>query len=376
MIECDVAIIGGGPAGSTLGTLLKKRQPDMKVCIFEKEQFPREHVGESLLPGACQVLHEMGVWDKIESEGFPVKIGATYRWGKTDDLWDFELLPSEMFKPQERPAKYKGQRRYTAFQVDRARYDEILLRHAEEQGCEVYEESQVTQFEFDGDKIKSIQLDTGQHIKANWYIDASGTHGVLRRALDIETDQPTSLRNIAFYDYWDDVEWAVEIGDEATRVQVMSIAWGWLWFIPISKTRASVGLVLPAEYYKESGLKPEEIYAKAIASDPNIEALLKRAKQNGKVKGAKDWSFVSKRMYGPNWVLAGEAAGFADPVLAAGLTLTQAGARELSCVLNEIAIGEQDPEWLLQSFEDLQIRRIKQHIQFADFLVQRQRAVF
>src|SRR5580658_7888027 len=107
----DVAIIGGGPSGSTVGCLLRKYKPEMKVAIFEREVFPRDHVGESLLPPVSQILVEMGCWDKIEAAQFPIKIGATLRWGKNPELWDFEFFPSESFREEPRPAKFEGQRR-------------------------------------------------------------------------------------------------------------------------------------------------------------------------------------------------------------------------------------------------------------------------
>ena len=93
----DVAIVGGGPAGSTAGTLLKKYGPDLRVLILERENFPRDHVGESGLPPIGHILAEMGVWNQIEAAGFPIKIGATYRWGKTKDLWDFEFVTAGNF---------------------------------------------------------------------------------------------------------------------------------------------------------------------------------------------------------------------------------------------------------------------------------------
>src|SRR5580692_1733801 len=119
-MNCDVAIIGGGPAGATVGTLLRKYNPSLRVAIFERTQFPRDHVGESQLPVISSVLDEMGVWGKVESAGFPIKVGATYRWGRTDDLWDLDFLHGAKFESLERPGKWIGQRRLTAFQVDRA----------------------------------------------------------------------------------------------------------------------------------------------------------------------------------------------------------------------------------------------------------------
>ena len=153
MLNYDVAIIGGGPAGSTLGTLIKKYAPDASVVILEREQFPREHVGESQLPLIGSILDEMGVWEKVEAANFPIKIGATYRWGKTDDLWDFEFLPGKDFVGGDRPAKYEGERRKTAFQVERSIYDKILLDHARECGCEVRENTSVTQVLHEGGAV-------------------------------------------------------------------------------------------------------------------------------------------------------------------------------------------------------------------------------
>src|ERR1700722_8538532 len=104
----DVAIIGGGPAGSTTATILKKYRPDLGVAVFEREHFPREHVGESLLPSVCKVLDEMGCWDAVEQAGFPIKIGATYRWGSSPDLWDFEFLPVSEYRDEPRPGRFEG----------------------------------------------------------------------------------------------------------------------------------------------------------------------------------------------------------------------------------------------------------------------------
>jgi len=365
--EFDVAIIGGGPAGSTAGTILRKYDDKIKVGIFEREQFPRDHVGESQLPAIGPILEEMGVWDKVEAANFPIKIGATFRWGKTRDLWDFQFIEKSKFVDQARPAKYEGQRLLSAFQVDRAIYDEILLDHAEELGCEVHQNLGVSKIHFDGDRITHLTLADGSAVKADYYVDASGHVGILRRTLGIEIEQPTSLQNVAFWDYWQNAEWATEIGVGGTFVQVMSTEYGWIWFIPLGATRTSVGLIVPAEYYKKSGKTPEELYAKALKDDERISYLMREATSEGKFATTKDWSFVASRHAGENWFLAGESGGFADPILAAGLTITHVSAKETANTILELRRGRYEADWLRDQYGMRQINRLRNHIRFADF---------
>jgi flavin-dependent dehydrogenase len=367
MSHYDVAIVGGGPAGSTAGSLLKKYNPQLRVAILEKEKFPRDHIGESQLPQIVQILDEMGCWDKIEAANFPIKVGVTYRWGKDPNPWDFDFVAPQDFHDEPRPAKYEGQRVQTAFQVDRAIYDDILLRHAAELGCEVREETAVNKVSVEEDFITLLQLKNGETVTARYYIDASGHIGILRRALGIATDCPTQLRNIAIWDYWTNAEWAVEIGVGGTRVQVRSLPHGWIWFIPLGPTRTSIGFICPAAHYKELQKRPEEIYQEALASEPLISKLIANATSRGKVETTKDWSFLAQKTVGKNWFLAGESAGFADPILAAGMALTHTGAREAAYTILELEHGEYESNWLKTQYDRNQRQRVKQHIRFADY---------
>ncbi|HEY3783094.1 MAG TPA: NAD(P)/FAD-dependent oxidoreductase [Fimbriimonadaceae bacterium] len=366
-LNCDVAIIGGGPGGSTTAALLRKYAPSLSVHIFEKEAFPRDHVGESQLPGISSILAEMGVWDKVEAADFPIKLGATLLWGRSQELWDFDFIPPEFYSDDVRPGRYEGPRQQTAFHVDRAIYDKILLDHAAVMGAIVHQPRQVKEIRHSDDRVESLLLDDGRSITARYYVDASGNPAILRRALGIETTVPTSLMNVAFWDYWKDAEWAVRIGKHGTRIQVMSVDYGWLWFIPIGNSLTSVGLVVPAYYYKESKKSPEELYRQAIEECPRISSLLENAKPEGRFAATKDWSFVADRATGANWFLVGESAGFADPILSAGMTITQSAARELAYTINEIEKGDLDPKWLKAEFGSRQITRVRNHIRFADY---------
>jgi flavin-dependent dehydrogenase len=370
----DVAIVGGGPAGSTAGTLIRKYRPDLSVLILEKERFPRDHIGESQLPLIGQILREMGCWEKCEAAGFPIKVGATYRWGSSDKLWDFNFVDPKLLTGLDRPGRYEGARVSTAWQVDRAVYDQILLDHAESMGCVVRQETMTTRVHrdpADPDRIAGIDIRAADQstdtVTARHYIDASGNAAIIRKAMGVAVDSPSSLQNVAFWDYWENAEWAVEIGVGGTRVQVLSLGCGWMWFIPLGPTRTSVGFICPAEYYKNSGKTPDEIYAWACATEPRVRELTRNATRRGLTEATKDWSFLAERLAGPNWLLAGECAGFADPILAGGMMLAHSGARHAAYTVLELEQGRLDPAWLRTHYNDTQRRRIRQHIRFADF---------
>ncbi len=365
-MKVDVAVIGGGPGGSTLGAMLKKYDPAINVAIFERERFPREHVGESQLPAISQILQEMGCWDKVEAANFPIKIGATYSWGKTKELWDFDFMPFKFALDLRRPGTFSGARTHLAFQVERSRYDEILLNHAQELGCQVFQGARVLKVHSEGDRVTGLEVEGVGEVEADVYVDASGHAGLLRRTLGVEIETPSSLQNVAVWDYWRNAEWADEIGVGGTRVQVMSLSYGWIWFIPLGPDRTSVGLVIPREQVKTSGSSLSEIYKTALCEQPRIAGLLKNASPENQIRTTKDWSFLARRHCGENWFLVGESSGFADPILAAGLTMTHAAAREAAFTILEQRLGG-DSGRLKQAYDERQSKRIRSHIRFADY---------
>lgn len=371
-IECDVVIIGGGPGGSTTASLLRKYNPSLRVVIVEKETFPRDHVGESQLPPIGKVLKEMGAWEKVEAAGFPIKLGATYTWGKTKEPWVFGFIPTAEIGDTRRPGKYEGWRERVAFQVDRSVYDKILLEHAKELGTSVLQPSRVTKVDVDSSVdrkiIHGIELDDGRTLRAKYYIDASGNAAVLRRQLGVDVDAPSLLRNVAFWDYWEKDRLNESLLEKGTmRVMIRSVSFGWLWYIVLSERRTSVGLVCNAEYYKASGQRPEDLYHQALAQEPQISELLKHASSRGKVDATTDWSYVSNETVGANWFLVGESLGFADPILAAGLTLTHTCAAHCACTILELERGVHNADWLRNQYHEIQTRRVRQHMKFAEY---------
>lgn len=371
-MKCDVAIIGGGPAGATVGTLLKKYNPSLDVAIFERERFPRDHVGESLLPAVTNVLYEMGAWEKVEAANFPVKMGAKFRWGKLsdEDLYVFNFILSGEYTQVERPGKYRGQREVTAFQVDRSIFDKILLDHAAECGCRVHEEAKVVSIRSRDDHIDGLEAELDgerKTVEARYYIDASGGEGLIRRKMNVGVVSPTLLRNIAIWDYWQNAEWAEKVGVGGTYVYLLSIGFGWIWFIPLGPTRTSIGFVTSVEYFKKCGKTTEQLYLEALQTQPLVRRLTENAQREGKLRATKDWSFVADRLYGENWFLAGDACGFADPILSAGLSLAQMSGRQVACSILEIERGAEDAEWIKQEYNRSHRKGVSNHIRFADY---------
>jgi flavin-dependent dehydrogenase len=365
--DFDVLVVGGGPAGSTVGSMLRTYNPGLSVGIMDKENFPRDHVGESQLPGVSNILAEMGCWDKVEAQNFPIKLGAVYRWGNDMEPWNFDFVDHSLIPTTPRPHKYEGGRTRTAFQVDRKIYDKVLIDHAAEIGCTVDQGVQMTNVNKDGDRILSMDFSDGRTRTAKHYVDASGAPAVVRRQMGVETSAPDELRNIAFWDYWDGADWGVDLGVDVNRIHVRSIAYGWLWFIPISRTRTSVGFVTLSKHFKSTGLSKEEMYEKALKDEPFLSGLLANATRQNKVRAIKDWSFMAERMHGENWFMVGEACGFADPILAAGLLLHQGSAKECAFTINEIEIGEQDEQWLRDRYTDRNKKNLWQYVRFAQF---------
>ncbi|MHC4975605.1 MAG: NAD(P)/FAD-dependent oxidoreductase [Planctomycetota bacterium] len=365
--DVDVLVIGGGPSGSTVGSMLKTYNPDLSVHIVDKDDFPRDHIGESQLPGVAAICQEMGCWDKIEAQNFPIKLGAVYRWGKDEEPWNFDFVDLELVSKEPRPHKFEGGRTRTAFQVDRAIYDKVLIDHAEELGCIVDMGVQLIKVNKDGDRILSMELSDGRTITARHYVDASGAAAVVRAQMGVKTQAPDELKNIAFWDYWDGADWGADLGQDVNRIHVRSIPYGWLWFIPISRTRTSVGFVTLSKYFKSTGLSKEEIYEKAIKDEKYLSGLLENATRENDVKAIKDWSFMADRMHGENWFIVGEACGFADPILAAGMLLHQGSARECAFTINEIEHAEQDEQWLRERYTDRNKKNLWQYVRFAQF---------
>ncbi len=300
-----VVIVGGGPAGASAAGLLAQQGVD--VLLLEKARFPRHHVGESLQPASLELLDEhLGLGEELRSQGFANKFGAVYVWGESREPWS--VLFDERLERAlpETEAELLAGDFESALQVDRARFDTLLLRAAEAQGAEVREGVEVRSVQLEG--RRGVELVDGSFEPADLVLDASGQRCLLGRDLGT-LRMVQDLRCSATYAY---VEGAGGVpGVLGRHVQwVVTVPEGWAWFIPVSATRTSVGLV-----YKEKGLlSAERFWERIEGAFP-----CKREQVDGELRFAKDWSFTNTAFCGEGYALLGDAACFVDPILSGGV---------------------------------------------------------
>ena len=316
--DYDVAVIGGGPGGSTAATTLAQR--GRSVVVLERERFPRFHIGESQLPWTNEILRTLGVRDTIAASGFIEKWGASFRGpdGPDERYADFQFA-RETPTPQ-------------TFQVLREKFDEILLRHAEKGGARVLEEHRLVDAAFDSDGVTLSFSDKhggAGTMRVGVVIDASGRAGVLVKRFGRHEPDPLLL-NIAVHAQYEGIPCAS--GRRAGDIRMFTRPdMGWLWFIPLSDTVISVGAVIPQVVHRrESKATPEESLAHYLAHTPAALPLLEKAQRVSPARFDADYSYLATRMAGNRWVAVGDAAAFLDPVFSTGVMLAMQGGLEVA----------------------------------------------
>ncbi len=299
--EYDVAIIGGGPAGSTAGILLA--QAGRRVVIVEREKFPRFHIGESLLPYSVATFDRLGVREELDRWAVD-KRGAEIATACGSRVVKF--LFENGFRLRHR----------RAYQVERAKFDQMLLDRARTAGAEVREQTAVERVEFASD---AVTLHTsGGVLRARYVIDASGRNAVIGQQLDLKQPLP-HLRKFSCFAHYEHVQ--RDCGIEAGLTRLVSAEGHWFWLIPLDDARTSVGVVMDVDAFKAAKQSPEETLDRVIDASPVMRERMRDARRRTPVHAIGDYSYRNARLTGPRWMLAGDAAGFIDPIFSTGVFL-------------------------------------------------------
>jgi FADH2-dependent halogenase len=305
----DVIVIGGGPAGSTAAALLARK--GFSVLLLERERFPRFQIGESLLPYNNDLFERLGVAGKIAAGPFQPKYGASFVTGDGGLCCDFRF-------DRTLPPAY-----HSSFQVKRAEFDNLLLRHAETCGVEVREGVTVTAVALEDRERAVVRTADGQTHTARFVVDASGHGSVVGSRVGDKSDI-AELKKIAVFAHYRGVKRAS--GREGGNTVICILQNAWFWLIPVTEDIMSVGLVIDRDDFLRGGKSAEELLAETIAATPWMADQMSESERITQVYARKDFSFRMRNIAGSNFALIGDAAGFLDPIFSTGVFMAMKSA--------------------------------------------------
>ena len=335
----DVAVIGGGPGGSSFATYARKK--GLSVILFEKEKFPRDHVGESLIPFTYFKMKELGVLDEIkEFATFKPGVNFVDIDGTRESTWCFgKILKDES---------------HLSFHTLRAPFDHALLKNSAKHGAEIHEEYTVRETILDnpdGNVSLLVENKLGERKKVNarFLVDASGQGSFLAKKLGTKTPYK-DLDRTAFFSHWLNTNY-----DEALNQGLIKIIYlgglkkGWIWVIPVGRNHLSIGVTLANAYVRETKAQliangssnwQKDLYVQELSYALALKPILENANMEHETLVLGDYSYFTEKKYGTNWAMVGDAGAFLDPIFSSGIYVAMETADKVAqCVHTSLTVG-------------------------------------
>uniref|UniRef100_A0A7C4QGE2 NAD(P)/FAD-dependent oxidoreductase n=1 Tax=Schlesneria paludicola TaxID=360056 RepID=A0A7C4QGE2_9PLAN len=311
--EYDVVVIGGGPSGSTAATLVA--QQGYRVALFERDHFPRFHIGESLIPQTYWVLRRLNMLEKMKASHFVRKYSVQF-------VTEHGRLSEPFYFVDHRPHESSQ-----TWQVRRSEFDQMLLDNAREHGVAVFEGARVHDVLFERDRAVGVRVAFDDDappcdVKAQVVVDASGQQTLLLGKLGLREWDPV-LKKAALWTYWKGAYRDTGRDEGATIVIQTQGKKGWFWYIPLHDDIVSVGVVASYDYlFKNRDTSDfEKIYFQEVARCPGLQPRIAHATRCDIFRAQKEYSYRARRAAGDGWVLVGDAYGFLDPLYSSGVLL-------------------------------------------------------
>ena len=326
----DVVVIGGGPAGSTTSTLLA--QQGCRVELFERERFPRFHIGESLIPETYWVLKRLNMLPKMQQSPFVKKysvqfVNANGKLSAPFYFWDN--------KPHECSQTW---------QVVRSEFDQLMLENAREHGVVAHEGVRVFDVLFEKDRAVGVTIrdedGSFREVRSKVVVDASGQNGLIQNRLRLRIWDPV-LNKGAIWTYWEGAYRDTGKDEGATLVLQTASKNGWFWYIPQHNNIVSVGVVAPFDYIFKNRVSYQQTYNEEVDQCPAVKERVSIGRRVAGYFATKDYSYRAKVVAGDGWVMVGDAWGFLDPLYSSGVLLAlRSGEMAADAIVEGLAKGD------------------------------------